>query len=220
MRRLAEVEPGEARPRAGRAARQGPGAGRAGLSESTTGGAGRAGSPDHRDASAAGSAPTPGSTPPTSRRAWSPSCRPTPTHRRAGSEARSAQAGGASPAVVIADSFGRAWRMGQADVAIGCAGWRRSRTGAAGSTRRARALRDGDRRRRRARLGRGSGPRQGLRRPGAIVAGRGDVVTAEDGPGRGAAAAAARRGPVPLGEGRLLGRLELRPSRAAWRPRR
>jgi coenzyme F420-0:L-glutamate ligase / coenzyme F420-1:gamma-L-glutamate ligase len=26
------------------------------------------------------------------------------------------------PAVVIADSFGRAWRLGQADVAIGCAG--------------------------------------------------------------------------------------------------
>ena len=33
-----------------------------------------------------------------------------------------AQASGASPAVVIADSFGRAWRLGQADVAIGCAG--------------------------------------------------------------------------------------------------
>jgi coenzyme F420-0:L-glutamate ligase/coenzyme F420-1:gamma-L-glutamate ligase len=28
----------------------------------------------------------------------------------------------AAPAVVIADSFGRAWRLGQADVAIGCAG--------------------------------------------------------------------------------------------------
>ncbi len=26
------------------------------------------------------------------------------------------------PAVVIADSFGRAWRLGQAEVAIGCAG--------------------------------------------------------------------------------------------------
>jgi coenzyme F420-0:L-glutamate ligase / coenzyme F420-1:gamma-L-glutamate ligase len=31
-------------------------------------------------------------------------------------------AAGARPAVVIADSFGRPWRMGQADVAIGCAG--------------------------------------------------------------------------------------------------
>ncbi len=29
---------------------------------------------------------------------------------------------GAAPAVVITDSFGRAWRHGQADVAIGCAG--------------------------------------------------------------------------------------------------
>jgi coenzyme F420-0:L-glutamate ligase/coenzyme F420-1:gamma-L-glutamate ligase len=33
-----------------------------------------------------------------------------------------AAASGATPAVVIADSFGRAWRIGQADVAIGCAG--------------------------------------------------------------------------------------------------
>lgn len=29
---------------------------------------------------------------------------------------------GIAPAVVVADSFGRAWRIGQADVAIGCAG--------------------------------------------------------------------------------------------------
>jgi coenzyme F420-0:L-glutamate ligase/coenzyme F420-1:gamma-L-glutamate ligase len=29
---------------------------------------------------------------------------------------------GAAPAVVISDSFGRAWRRGQADVALGCAG--------------------------------------------------------------------------------------------------
>ena len=29
---------------------------------------------------------------------------------------------GAAPAVVITDSFGRAWRHGQCDVAIGCAG--------------------------------------------------------------------------------------------------
>src|SRR5205085_12392854 len=32
------------------------------------------------------------------------------------------EAAGASPAVVIADGFGRPWRLGQADVAIGCAG--------------------------------------------------------------------------------------------------
>jgi coenzyme F420-0:L-glutamate ligase/coenzyme F420-1:gamma-L-glutamate ligase len=30
--------------------------------------------------------------------------------------------GAKAPAVVIADSFGRPWRLGQADVAIGCAG--------------------------------------------------------------------------------------------------
>jgi coenzyme F420-0:L-glutamate ligase/coenzyme F420-1:gamma-L-glutamate ligase len=29
---------------------------------------------------------------------------------------------GVAPAVVVADSFGRAWRLGQAEVAIGCAG--------------------------------------------------------------------------------------------------
>jgi coenzyme F420-0:L-glutamate ligase/coenzyme F420-1:gamma-L-glutamate ligase len=29
---------------------------------------------------------------------------------------------GTAPAVVVADSFGRAWRVGQADIAIGCAG--------------------------------------------------------------------------------------------------
>jgi coenzyme F420-0:L-glutamate ligase / coenzyme F420-1:gamma-L-glutamate ligase len=33
-----------------------------------------------------------------------------------------AAASGAQPAVVIADSFGRPWRLGQTDVAIGCAG--------------------------------------------------------------------------------------------------
>jgi coenzyme F420-0:L-glutamate ligase / coenzyme F420-1:gamma-L-glutamate ligase len=31
-------------------------------------------------------------------------------------------AAGVAPAIVIADSFGRPWRLGQADVAIGCAG--------------------------------------------------------------------------------------------------
>jgi coenzyme F420-0:L-glutamate ligase / coenzyme F420-1:gamma-L-glutamate ligase len=32
------------------------------------------------------------------------------------------EASGLSPAVVVADSFGRAWRIGQVEVAIGCAG--------------------------------------------------------------------------------------------------
>ena len=41
----------------------------------------------------------------------------------AGGSARSSRdAAGAAPAVVIADSFGRPWRIGQTDVAIGCAG--------------------------------------------------------------------------------------------------
>lgn len=31
-------------------------------------------------------------------------------------------AAGVSPAVIVSDSFGRAWRLGQAEVAIGCAG--------------------------------------------------------------------------------------------------
>jgi len=32
------------------------------------------------------------------------------------------EAAGVAPAVIVADSFGRAWRLGQAEVAIGCAG--------------------------------------------------------------------------------------------------
>jgi coenzyme F420-0:L-glutamate ligase/coenzyme F420-1:gamma-L-glutamate ligase len=40
--------------------------------------------------------------------------------RRIRSELR--EATGTRPAVVVADSFGRPWRLGQADVAIGCAG--------------------------------------------------------------------------------------------------
>lgn len=45
---------------------------------------------------------------------------PDASARRLRAEVRSAT--GAAPAVVIADSFGRPWRLGQADVAIGCAG--------------------------------------------------------------------------------------------------
>ena len=40
--------------------------------------------------------------------------------RRLRAELRDAS--GASPAVLVADSFGRPWRLGQVDVAIGCAG--------------------------------------------------------------------------------------------------
>jgi coenzyme F420-0:L-glutamate ligase/coenzyme F420-1:gamma-L-glutamate ligase len=45
---------------------------------------------------------------------------PDASARRIRAEIRAAA--GVGPAVVIADSFGRAWRLGQADVAIGCAG--------------------------------------------------------------------------------------------------
>jgi coenzyme F420-0:L-glutamate ligase / coenzyme F420-1:gamma-L-glutamate ligase len=38
--------------------------------------------------------------------------------------AASPEAAGARPAVLVADSFGRPWRLGQLDVAIGCAGLR------------------------------------------------------------------------------------------------
>ena len=37
------------------------------------------------------------------------------------------EACGAAPGVIVADSFGRPWRVGQTDVAIGCAGVARAR---------------------------------------------------------------------------------------------
>jgi coenzyme F420-0:L-glutamate ligase/coenzyme F420-1:gamma-L-glutamate ligase len=45
---------------------------------------------------------------------------PDASARRIRSEIR--EAGERAPGVVVADSFGRPWRLGQADVAIGCAG--------------------------------------------------------------------------------------------------
>ncbi|HWW66953.1 MAG TPA: coenzyme F420-0:L-glutamate ligase [Solirubrobacterales bacterium] len=45
---------------------------------------------------------------------------PDASARRIRSEIRAA--GGATVAVIVSDSFGRAWRLGQAEVAIGCAG--------------------------------------------------------------------------------------------------
>jgi coenzyme F420-0:L-glutamate ligase / coenzyme F420-1:gamma-L-glutamate ligase len=93
-------------------------------------------------------------------------------------------ASGSAPAVVIADSFGRAWRVGQADIAIGCAGiaaladWRGRRDRQGGElsatviaiadelASAADLVRDKD-----------SGA------PGAVISGLGDLVTADDGPG-------------------------------------
>ena len=107
--------------------------------------------------------------------------------RRVGAtlRARMRELTGRAPAVVITDSFGRAWRHGQFDVAIGCAGlapledWR-GRTDAIG-----RELHgDLDRGRRRAGGGRRPRPREGrLAARSCSIRGAERHVSAEDGPG-------------------------------------
>jgi coenzyme F420-0:L-glutamate ligase/coenzyme F420-1:gamma-L-glutamate ligase len=95
-------------------------------------------------------------------------------------------------AVVIADSFGRAWRLGQAEVAIGCAGlqplddWR-GRRDASGRELRATIIAIADEVAAAADLVRGKD--EGV--PAVVVRGLGRYVVAEDGPG----AAALRRPP-------------------------
>jgi coenzyme F420-0:L-glutamate ligase/coenzyme F420-1:gamma-L-glutamate ligase len=97
---------------------------------------------------------------------------------------------GASPAVVVADSFGRPWRLGQADVAIGCAGldplsdWRGRRDRQGGELT-ATVISIADELASAADLVRDKD--SGV--PGAIVSGAGDLVMPADGPG----AAALRR---------------------------
>jgi coenzyme F420-0:L-glutamate ligase / coenzyme F420-1:gamma-L-glutamate ligase len=92
--------------------------------------------------------------------------------------------------VVIADSFGRAWRLGQAEVAIGCAGlaplddWR-GRCDAKGRELSATLIAIADEAAAAADLVRGKD--EGV--PAAVIRGLGRFVTAEDGPG----AAALRR---------------------------
>jgi coenzyme F420-0:L-glutamate ligase/coenzyme F420-1:gamma-L-glutamate ligase len=101
-----------------------------------------------------------------------------------------AAAGGSRPAVVVADSFGRPWRLGQADVAIGCAGlvpiddWR-GRADREGRELAATAIAVADAIAAAADLARGktSGT------PAVRVLGLGRFVSGEDGPG----AAALRR---------------------------
>jgi coenzyme F420-0:L-glutamate ligase / coenzyme F420-1:gamma-L-glutamate ligase len=94
------------------------------------------------------------------------------------------KASGATPAVVIADSFGRAWRIGQADVAIGCAGlapladWR-GRRDQRGRELAATHIALADELASAADLTRDKD--SGV--PGAIVSGLGDLVTPDDGPG-------------------------------------
>jgi coenzyme F420-0:L-glutamate ligase/coenzyme F420-1:gamma-L-glutamate ligase len=90
-------------------------------------------------------------------------------------------------AVVVADSFGRAWRLGQADVAIGCAGlapvddWR-GRTDAGGRPLQATAIATADEIAGAADLVRDKDA--GI--PVAVLRGLAHLVTDEDGPGAGA----------------------------------
>lgn len=92
--------------------------------------------------------------------------------------------------VVISDSFGRAWRLGQAEVAIGCAGlaplddWR-GRVDAAGRELEATLIAVADQVAAAADLARGKDSGA----PAVVVRGLGRFVGAEDGPG----AAALRR---------------------------
>lgn len=96
----------------------------------------------------------------------------------------------AAPGVVITDTFGRAWRNGQAEVAIGCAGlnpledWR-GRTDALGRELKATWIAVADELASAADLARCKDGRQ----PVVLVRGAGRHVTAADGPG----AAALRR---------------------------
>jgi len=91
---------------------------------------------------------------------------------------------GAKPAVVIADSFGRPWRLGQADIAIGCAGiapvadWR-GRADAGGRELEATEIAHADELAAAADLVRDKD--SGV--PGAVIAGLGGLVNADDGPG-------------------------------------
>ena len=91
---------------------------------------------------------------------------------------------GVAPAVVIADSFGRAWRLGQAEVAIGCAGliplddWR-GREDAHGQELEATMIAIADEAAAAADLVRSKDSRV----PAVIIRGLDRFVTADDGPG-------------------------------------
>jgi coenzyme F420-0:L-glutamate ligase/coenzyme F420-1:gamma-L-glutamate ligase len=105
--------------------------------------------------------------------------------RRIRDEIRSAT--DAAPAVIVSDSFGRAWRLGQAEVAIGCAGiaplddWR-GRADAEGRQLEATLIAIADEAAAAADLVR----HKASRVPAAIVRGLDRHVSADDGPGAGA----------------------------------
>ena len=94
------------------------------------------------------------------------------------------RARGVRPAVIVTDSFGRAWRVGQTDVAIGAAGlavvddWR-GRPDRAGRELRATAIAAGDAVAGAADLAR----TKDSYRPAVLVRGLGHLVTRDDGPG-------------------------------------
>jgi coenzyme F420-0:L-glutamate ligase / coenzyme F420-1:gamma-L-glutamate ligase len=101
-----------------------------------------------------------------------------------GLRARVRELTGASPAVLITDSFGRAWRVGQCDVAIGCAGidplddWR-GRPDAQGREMKATVLAVADQLAATADLARAKDGSQ----PVVLISGAGRHRTAADGPG-------------------------------------
>ena len=107
---------------------------------------------------------------------------PDASARRVRDEIRAAAS--LAPAVIVSDSFGRAWRLGQAEVAIGCAGiaplddWR-GRTDAGGRELEATLIATADEAAAAADLVRDKASRI----PAAIVRGLERYVTAEDGPG-------------------------------------
>ena len=98
--------------------------------------------------------------------------------------ARIAEQRGVRPAVIVTDSFGRAWRTGQTDVAIGAAGvipvddWR-GREDSEGRELRATAIAVADSIAGAADLARS----KDSRRPAVLVSGLGRLVTEDDGPG-------------------------------------
>jgi coenzyme F420-0:L-glutamate ligase/coenzyme F420-1:gamma-L-glutamate ligase len=100
--------------------------------------------------------------------------------------ARAGTTAGAAPAVIVSDSFGRAWRLGQSEVAIGCAGiaplddWR-GRADTSGRELEATQIAVADEAAAAADLVRDKTSRT----PASIVRGLGHYVTADDGPGAG-----------------------------------
>jgi coenzyme F420-0:L-glutamate ligase / coenzyme F420-1:gamma-L-glutamate ligase len=101
-----------------------------------------------------------------------------------GIRARLRELTGAAPAILVTDSFGRAWRTGQCDVAIGCAGlvaledWR-GRRDIRGRELKATAIAVADELAAAADLARAKDAGQ----PAVVVRGAGRFVTAADGPG-------------------------------------